>query len=394
MPQLLTTMEEALKEYYLPAWKNLLGIEPSAFLSKIRKVPVVSDKIVASAPIGLSGGFGFGAEGQNTPASGNQRFARFITDTKDMYVNVEISQKAIDFTSSAGSMADALKTEMDAAYATAKWNVGRALFGNGSGILAVIKTANSTANKNIVVDDVSTIKEGLTVDVYNASKSKTGGGYRVDAVSRTPDSNGYYTVTLDTAVATVANGFLTVQNSYKIEIDGLGSIFDDTVESIYGMSKSANPFLKPITEDANHLISDSILTRALRKSDRDKGARVDMLLMGDNAYDGYLEYLRTNNVRVEERTGELDGGFKSVRFLHGGRNIDIVNEQFVPPAEAWGIDTAAMELHQTDWSFADRNTGGIFTLLESRSVYRALLYNYGNLICKNPGGCIRIYNCV
>ena len=393
MPQLLTTIQEALKEYYLPVWNNQLGIEPTAFLSRIKKVPVTSDKIVASAPIGLSGGFGFGAEGQNTPASGNQRFARFMTDTKDMYVNVEISQKAMSLTGSSGSMADALKTEIDAAYATAKWNVGRSLFGNGTGILATIKTANSSANKVVIVDDVTTIKEGLTVDVYNASKTKTGGGYRVDAVSRTKNSSGYYEVTLDTAITTADNGFITVQNSYNREIDGLGVIFDDTITSIYGLSKSANPYLKPIAHDANNLISDSVLTRALRESDRDKGAKVDMIMMGDDAYDSYLDYLRTNNIRVEERTGDLEGGFKSVKFLHSGRTVDIVNEEFVPAKEAWGIDTSVMELHQTDWSFADRNTGGIFTLLENQSVYRALLFNYGNLICKNPGGCIRIYNC-
>ncbi|MEE0840026.1 MAG: hypothetical protein U0L72_05680, partial [Acutalibacteraceae bacterium] len=60
--QNLKTIEKALKENYLPAWRNQLGTEPSALLGEIKKIKLVSNKIVESATIGLSGGFGYGAE--------------------------------------------------------------------------------------------------------------------------------------------------------------------------------------------------------------------------------------------------------------------------------------------------------------------------------------------
>ena len=81
MSQNLITFEKALKENYLPVWRNQLGVEPSALLSKIKKPTLKANKIVASAPVGLSGGFGFGAEGAATPAAGGVRFERFETES-------------------------------------------------------------------------------------------------------------------------------------------------------------------------------------------------------------------------------------------------------------------------------------------------------------------------
>ena len=389
--QTLKTFENALKEYYLPVWRNQLGTEPSALLSKIKKVPIKSDKIVTSAPIGLSGGFGYGAEGESTPEAGKVNFARFMTNAKDMYVNMCISLKSTKLTGSAGAMADALDTEVKASYETAKWNVGRSLFGNGTGILTTITTGSAGT---ITCADVSKLKEGLIIDVY---ANGTGGdvpptvkasGIRITAVDR---STKKITVT-DTTTAFTA-GFITVQNSYNREITGLGSIFDDTVKSIYGIDKSKNIYLKPIVVDANNDISDGIITGALRQSSRDKNGEIDMILCGDAAYDNYVEYLRTNNIRVEDRSKEIAGGFKAIKFIFANREVDIVNEGFVPEDEFWGVSTKDLELHETGWNFASVNDSSIFTLLEGQSIYRALLANYGELICKNPGACVRITNC-
>lgn len=390
--QNLLTFEKALKENYLPVWNNQLGIEPSSILSKIKKVPVKSDKIVAAAPIGLSGGFGFGKEGQRTPASGNVEFERFVTSTRDMYVNICISAKAVRLTGSGGAMASALDTEIKAAYDAAKWNVGRSLFGNGTGVLTNISSVKSASSGIAALNVSSTkyLKEGLIVDIYNNQKVLAYSGVRIKSINRGG------TITLNTGTDTVSGvngGFITVQNSYNLEIEGLGTIFDDNISTIYGVNKSENPYLYPVVADANGDIDDAIITNALRTAKRDKNSNVNMLLCGDAAYDAYVTYLRVNNVRVEEMSKTLNGGFKAIKFLFGNKEVDIVNEEFVPTNEMWGIDTSAMELHIQDWNFCDLQGGGIFNLMEGQSVYRALLANYGNLICKNPGGCVRIYGC-
>lgn len=381
--QTLKTFEKALKENYLPVWKNQLGIEPSALLSKVKKVPLKSNEIVATAPIGLSGGFGFGAEGHATPAAGNVQWERFKTYAKDMYVNICISAKAVRLTGSGGAMANALDTEVKAAYETAKWNTGRALFGNGTGILTNITGAGSDA-KQVKVANVAYLKEGLIVDIYSGEDEVAVAGARVLSVDRVNK-----TVTLDTE-ATVTSGFMTVQNSYNREITGLGAIYDTTVTHIYGVEKAKNPYLNPVVYDCGDDISDGIITKVLRTAKNEKNSNIDLILCGDEAYDSYVDYLRINNIRVEDRSHTIQGGFKAIKFIFGNKEIDIVNESFVPSNEMWGVDSTALELHTQEWNFADLQGGGIFNLMEGQSIYRALLANYGDLICTNPGGCIRL----
>lgn len=391
--QNLKTMEKALKEYYLPVWQNQLNTEPSAFLSKIQKKTLESDIIVSSAPIGLSGGFGYSEEGEETPDAGNVRFERFRTRAKDMYVNIAISNKAVNLTKSGGSMADALNTEVKAAYETAKWNIGRSLFGNGTGKLANVTAQSSGASATVEVDSVKYLMEGLTVDIYNNSEDKKHTS-RIKSIDRVDKGSGKYDIILDSAPsAQLEAGFITVQNSYKREITGLGAIYDDKITTLYGVDKASQPVIKPITYDAGDTIDDGIINKVLREADHIKGSNIDMLLCGDDAYDEYVTYLRTNNIRVEDRTGQIEGGFKTIKFLFGNREIDIVNERFIPDEEMWGVDTKSFTLHSLDWRFATLQGGGIFNLMERTSVYRALLCNYGDLMCDNPGGCVRIYNC-
>ena len=386
--QNLQKFEKALKENYLPAWRNQLGTEPSALLGKIKKHTLKSNKIVASAPIGLSGGFGYGAEGEATPKAGGVRVERFETYAKDMYVNVVISEKAVKLTGTSGAMANALDTEVKGAYETAKWNVGRSLFGNGTGILA--QTAGTVNGTVFTVDSVANLKEGLIIDVYDGvslTATKKAEGVRILAVNRAGK-----TITVDKSVTAPDGGGITVQNSKGREITGLGAIFDDGITSLYGVDKTANPFLKPVVYDCGGDIDDGLITKALRQAKNDKNSNVDLILAGDDAYDHYVSYLRVNNIRVEDMSHTIQGGFKAIKFVFGNKEIDIVNESFVPSTEMWGVETGCLELHSLDWNFAELQGGGIFNLMEGQSCYRALLTNYGDLICTNPGGCVRLAN--
>ena len=388
--QTLKTFEKALKENYLPVWKNQLGIEPTALLAKIKKVPLKSDKIVATAPIGLSGGFGFSAEGAATPEAGNVKFNRFETHSKDMYVNLCISAKAVRLTGSGGAMANALDTEVKAAYETAKWNVGRALFGDGTGVLTDI-TAKGANDRAISVATTAYLKEGLIVDLFTEEASSIIEGVRIESIDRAQGI-----VTFDKAIpsgADLVDGFITIQGSYNKEITGLRAIFNDSIETLYGVEKATHPYLYPTVFNANSDLTDGLITKALRAAKNEKNSNIDMILAGDDAFDTYVDYLRRNNYRVEDMSHTLNGGFKAIKFVFGNKEIDIVNESFVPADEMWGVDTSALELHTQEWNFADLQGGGIFNLMEGQSIYRALLANYGDLICTNPGGCIRIYGC-
>ena len=94
------------------------------------------------------------------------------------------------------------------------------------------------------VNSIKNIREGLIVDFY-ATGAAVGSTpavskRRISSINRTA-SSGKYDVTFEGTATTLAAGFITCQNSYGREITGLNSIFDDSIASIYGVTKSSNP---------------------------------------------------------------------------------------------------------------------------------------------------------
>ena len=411
MAQTITLIEDILKYKYQPALANQIGIDPSPFLEKIRKTPATNNTIVAAAPIGVNGGFGFGAEGVGTPSAGSQRYEKFSLDMVDMYVDIQISNKTVQLGSSnQASMINALDQEIMGSYASAKWNIGRSLFGDGTGKLCALTSAdtNGSSTSTIEVDDCSKLVEGLTVDIYTyATDAATDGtlaaankGLRILGIDR---ENKVITVNSASLAVTVAKvgddaptaagtyGFITVQNSYKRELCGLGAIFDSAITTLYGLTKASHTWLAPTVVNASNDITDLVLYEGVKKAKDYKGSEIDMILMGDAAFSAYQTYMRENNIVLADKQ-RFEGGAVGYNVIVGSQNVTVVNEKFVPTNEAYGVNTRDFYLEQTPWDFVSKD-GGIFSLMEGTSIYRALLASYGNLMCVKPGGCVRFTNC-
>ncbi|MBQ6613777.1 MAG: phage major capsid protein [Clostridia bacterium] len=393
MAQILTKLEAILKDKYQPALTNQIGTEPSPFLEKIKKVALTNNTIKCAAPVGINGGFGFGAEGVGTPKAGAQRYTRFEIDAVDMYVDLQISNKTIELASNnASSMINALDSEIKGSYAAAKWNIGRALFGDGTGKLATVTAVqNSGANTLLTLDSAKRVIEGLAIDLYDASATSVSAlnaanaGHRILSVDRAAK-----TITVEgNLVLTEATGFITVQGSFNRELCGLGAIFGDG-EKLYGIVKADNPWICPTTVDAGGDITDLILYRGIKEAKDYKGSNIDLLMMGDNAFLAYQDYIHTNNVTVTDKY-HFVGGAVGYKILVGSNEVIIVNERFVPENEVWGVDTSAFYLEATPWNFMEKD-GGVFVPMPDTSIFRALLASYGNLMCTNPGGCVRFVN--
>lgn len=400
----LNDINVVLKEGYLPAFRNQIGTEPSPLLEKIEKPLLTNSSITATAPKGINGGFGFSAEGESTPRSAGMRYEGFTLPSVDMYVNIEFSDKLTKLAvNSKSAMLNALNSEVKSSYESAKWHMGRAIFGNGTGILARITAAASGAV--ITVSDTSKLIEGTVIDVYTyasaaaaeASLVGSGTALRISAIDRAAKK-----VTLTKIDGTAPSfavvqktggdfGFVTVQGSYKRELCGIGAIFDDEIDTLYGVKKADNNWIKPIVVDAAKDISDIIIHKAVRDARDYKNSSIDMLMMGDEAFSAYQAFMQEVNTRIVEKETFV-GGAVGYKVMVGNREVTIVNERFVPSDEAWGVDTKSIKLYQIPWDFADYG-GNVFTLQSGTSIYRALLSSYGNLICENPGGCIRIKNC-
>ena len=391
MAQTLELVKEILKDKYLPAFRNQIGIKPSPFLEMIKKTNATNDTVRAAATFGLNGGVGFGVDGSDTPISGPQMYKDFEIGLRNLYCNIEISDKTIKLGSkSESSMIDALDREVRSAFDATNWNLGRALFGDGSGKLCNV---SETTSATVPVDSVKNLKEGMIVDFYEEGKT-------------TPNSKQIRILSIDRANKTVTvdevnwgtpdGGFFTLQNSYNREITGLGAVMNATGASvIYGKKVSENPWILPLTYDATTNgftgLNDVLITNAMRDSERDKNGDIDLIMMGDTAFNAYQMYMKENNVTITEQL-KFKGGHSGFEVLFGNKTAKVVNESFVPETEVWGVTTKDWKYESTPFDFANENSS-TFTLVPGKNYYRALLTSYGNVICENPGASFKITNC-
>lgn len=387
MAQLVSTVTEVLKERILPVWNDMINIQPTPFLEKIKKVNLTNQIIRSAARVGLNGGFGFGTEAGDTPSAAPQIYEGFYINPVDMFAEIKFSDKLVALANTNdNAIIPAVKQEITGAFDACKWNLGRSLFMDSLGKLATV-TANATPSNTVAVNTTQYLKEGLMIDFYETA----------DAVGATPDiakrrvlavNDSDKTIVIDGTATAVKAGFITVQNSYGRETFGLGALFDATTfTSVYGVTRTStqNTYLIPTSESASNAIDNNKIGNAIRNAERRHGVKTDLVMFGDAAFDSFREYMQINNV-VVVGDYEFKSGAKGYEILYGSRTAVVVNEAFVPTTEIWGVDTSTFEYHSTGWNLANANGAPAFTLMESKSWYRALIASYGNLICSNPGG--------
>lgn len=383
--QTIQHLSAVLKTAYLPAFRNQITTDPSPFMEKIRKVPLTNSTITATAPIGLNGGFSFGDE-TTAPKAGAQKYASFTLPAKNMYVNIEITDKTVKLASSnSAAMLNAFDQEVKSAYNAANFHVGRALFGNGTGILANLTWESGEGC--YVCTDTSKLREGMLIDILNPGYLALVTEARIVAIDR-PTGR----VFLDKQGQSNAI-FAVAQGSYNNEITGIGAVMDDSVSEIYGVNKADNPWVNPTVINAKNDLTDIVLYNGVADAAKYKNTKIDMLLCGDEAFKAYQLYMREHNTVLVDKTMKFAGGAVGYILNVGSQEVVLVNESFVPANEIWGVCTSDWQFHHTELDFATVDDASAFERIPNSTKFGALLAMYGNLICENPGGCVKFTNC-
>jgi hypothetical protein len=103
--------------------------------------------------------------------------------------------------------------------------------------------------------------------------------------------------------------------------------------------------------------------------------------------------MKSHNTILVDKTMKFKGGAVGYTLNVGSREVVLVNESFVPANEIWGVESGAWQFHHTDLDFASVSDSVAFERVPGTTYYTAMLAMYGNLICENPGGCVRFTNC-
>lgn len=373
------TADSALKNYYLKVLRNQLNTNTNPFYNKIVNTNknIIGHKVVRLAPYALNGGFGFSSDSGALPVAGSNKYTSFETTTKDMYGVIEISDKAIKASKlNSNSFVDLLNQEMNGILEAAKFNYSRALFTDGTGVIATV-TADATSSATISVDSVKYLMEGMIIDILSTT---TITAKRIVSINRASK-----TIVLEAPITCLENDKITVQNSYNKEITGLEAILNtDTTQSLYGVNRETNYWMIPYVNSNTGSISDMKIQTAIDYLEETAGSKVDYISCAYDVRRFYLSYLELTRRNIDPLT--LEGGFKAISFS----GIPIVADRHCPDGTMDLLNTKSFTMHTlSDWDWLD-DDGKILKQIAGKPAWTAVLAKYGELMCDHPGGQARL----
>lgn len=375
----LQSADNALKTLYLGVVAEQLNTAVNPLLAKFDQTTndVWGKEIRKLAPFGLNGGIGAGSEDGVLPKAASNNYAQFVLTLKNLYGTIEISDKAMRASeSNAGAFVNLLEAEMEGLLKASKFNFGRMLFGDGSGVIAAAK---SNVGNEITVNEVRNLMEGMVVDVLSASTGAAiASGRRIVDVDRANCK-----ITLDgatIAASAVTDGDkITVQGSYNNELTGLGAIFG-TSSKLYGLERSKHKWMNPFKKTAASL-SDVTIQSVIDSLDEATGSTPDFIVCSSGVKRAYQEYLITNRSNIDVMN--LQGGYKAISY----NGIPVVSDRFCPKGTMYLLNTSDFHLHQLcDWRWLEDDNGKVIKQVANKPVYTATLVKYADLICDRPAG--------
>ena len=379
----LQSAENALKTVYLGVVSNQLNINANPLLGKIKQTTkdVWGKEVRKLAPFGINGGIGAGAETDELPKAAGNNYVQFVSDLKNLYGKIELSDKAIRASeNNAGAFVNLLNDEMEGLIKASSFNFGRMLYGDGSGLLATISEVDSS-KKVLTCDSVRNFIEGMVVDIY-ASTTKVVAGARISFVDRV---NKKIHIVFSGDVSGVAqNGTIYVQNSKGYEITGLGKIFSDS-QTLYGVSRSDYPWLSPFVKTSAGEISDGLIQGAIDFLEEVSGSTINYIACSSKVRRAYQEYLGAYRRNVDVM--ELAGGYKAITY----NGIPLVADRFVEDDAMYLLNTDDFTMHQLcDWKWLEGEDGRVLKQNAGYPTYTATLVKYAELVCDKPNGQAKI----
>lgn len=373
----LQSAESALKSVYLGAVTELLNTKANPLLAKIEQTStdVCGKEIRKAAKYGINGGVGAGDETGTLPTASSVSYLQFVATLKNLYGQIEISDKAIRASADGqGAFTDLLNSELTDLLNASKFNLGRMLYGDGSGKLATI-----TDVEGKTVDSTRNLAPGLLVDVYSAAGALVANGLKITDVSY---ENG--TIELSSWPTSLAdNAVMYVQGSKNKEITGIGSLFSSS-GTLYGLSKSSYSFLNSYSKTSSTL-DEIVIQKVIDKLEMESGSVIDFIACSAKAKYAFQDYMASYKRNIDIM--ELNGGYKSLSY----NGIPLVYDRFVPEGQMIFLDTKAFKLHQLcDWRYLETENGKILRQTQGKPTYTATLVKYCDLICDRPNGQGRI----
>lgn len=380
----MSTAQNALKDLYLDVVSNQLNTKTNVLFNQFKQTSqdIYGREVQRLVPYGVNGGVSAGDEGGALPSSEGNSYLNFTTSLKNLFGTIEISDKAIRASSDdAGAFVNLLTAEMEGLLSASKFNLGRMLYGDGSGALTTVTAANVSAN-TITVSSINNLVEGMVVDFYNGSTAFSGfTGVRITNIDRAAKKITVSKAVTSSFVSSASSLTIYLQGSKGQELTGLEAIFAQS-GSIYGLSRSTYPWLISYlkTKANNETFDEDLVQATLDEVELRTGNKMNFLVTTNALRRKFASNLRsiTSNIDV----ANLKGGFKALSF----NGIPLYGDKFVPDGVLYMLNTDDFRIHQLcDWEWLTNEDGSILKQKQGYASYLATLVKYAELVCSRPG---------
>lgn len=363
----------ALKDYYLGVITNQLNTRINPLMARIAQSTenVYGKDVVKVMGFGMNGGIGAGEETGDLPKAAENKYAKITVPLKNLYGRIELSDKVIRASQhSSGAFVNMLNAEMEGLLEAAAMNLSRMLYGDGTGKLATISAVETSGDKAVTVDSAKKFIEGMLVKVSSGVSEVA--ELRVRVVNR--DENKVIFDGTQTGLA--KDQIITVAAGSNLELTGLEKALG-TSSTIYGASRSANPFLIPHIDSATTSVTETAIQSAIDAVEESTGDNINFIACSYGVRRALQNHLATYRRNID--TMNLEGGFRALSY----NGIPVVADRFCADKTMYLLNTDYFTLYQLcDWEWLEGENGSVLKQIPGTATYSATLVKYAELLCE------------
>ena len=394
-----TTLDAALKEYYLPPAREQLNNE-NMMLAQIERTSrhVEGRRAVLSLHVSRNSGVGARAEGGQLPTAGSQGYAEERVSLAYNYLRIKVSGQAMKATASdAGSFVRALSSEMTQGVNDLRRDINRQIFNDGNAAIAQCASV-STATITLTTPTTQQLNQlhvGMLIDVGTVSDADAkGAGLEISSIDK---SAGTVTFTSNPTSGIGASHFLFRQGNKKdadgsgadaadgagtYELIGLAKIVGAAGTSLHNVDSSTHaPWHSTINSNSgtNRAATDTLFEKVIDDIDIESAKSPNLCVTTKGVRRNYAAQLKSMKRFNDGASLTLKGGFKALTIDCGDVSLPLVADRDCPANIAYLLNTSHLTQHEmSDWEWADYD-GAVLRNTSGYDQWEAFMFKYHQL---------------
>lgn len=386
MATTLTTVDAALKEFYLPAIRSQLNNE-IMLLTQLEKnyKDVEGRRAVLSLHTTRNTGVGARAEGGTLPTAGNQGYTEERVGMAYQYGRLQINGQVIRaMKSDAGSFTRAVDSESKGLVNDLKRDVNRQCYNTIEGTLAQCGTTAGSATVQLAsttgANQMRFFEVGMKVDIGTLASPRAD----VDGEAIVSVDRANKTITVTSSITTNSSDYVTRAGTKSAagssaEIIGLQAIVDDA-NTLYNVNPSNVPSWKSTVSSNSgtaRAATDNLFESVIDDVYLESGQTPNMILTTHGVVRNYAAQLKTQKRFTDSL--ELKGGFSAVTVTAGTTTLPLVAERDAINGKAFVLNLDHLFEHRmSDWEWMQED-GAVLNRVANADAYEATMFMYHQL---------------